>query len=58
MRRWICRDCFYIYEPMFGEQDYGIPPGIPFEDLLDDYRCPNCGAPKSHFSPIMSEMIQ
>jgi rubredoxin len=28
----------------------GIPPGTPFEDLPEDYRCPICNASKDYFS--------
>jgi rubredoxin len=27
----------------------GIPPGTPFEDLPEDYRCPICNAGKDYF---------
>ena len=28
---------------------FSIPPGTPFEQLPDDWTCPDCGAAKSDF---------
>lgn len=36
--KWVCSVCGYVYD---GE--------IPFEQLPDDYKCPQCGHPKSVF---------
>jgi len=44
-----CSICGYIYYPEKGDQGSGIAPGTPFEDLPDDWTCPNCGALKSDF---------
>ncbi len=41
MKKWKCSVCGYIYDE---EKE-----GIPFEDLPDDWTCPQCGAPKSAF---------
>lgn len=48
MRRRHCpeSDCPYAYNPNFGDPTQGIPPGTPFEDLPDDWICPECGHPK------------
>jgi len=40
--RWVCLECHYIYDPAKGDPKGGIPPGIPFEDLPDTWRCPEC----------------
>jgi len=47
-----CGNCGYIYDPAIGDPDGDIPPGTPFEDLPDDWRCPQCAAPKSGFAPL------
>ena len=41
--------CGYIYDPAEGDPDNGIAPGTPYEDLPEDWVCPNCGLPKSEF---------
>jgi len=40
--RWVCLECHYIYDPEKGDPKQGIPPGTPFEDLPDTWRCPEC----------------
>lgn len=49
MKKYKCIVCGYIYDPEAGEPESGIPPGVPFEDLPDDYLCPICGAGKNEF---------
>lgn len=39
-----CRPCGFIYDPNVGVKDYGIEPGIPFEELGEDWVCPKCAA--------------
>lgn len=43
LKRYRCRLCGYVYSPLRGEPQHGIPEGTPFEDLPDDYVCPVCG---------------
>lgn len=53
-QRWICTfdQCTpYIYDPAVGDPDSGIPPGTPFQDLPDDWFCPDCGTVKADFIP-------
>jgi rubredoxin len=49
MAKYICTVCGYVYDPEFGDPESGIEPGTPFEDLPDDYVCPECGAEKDAF---------
>jgi rubredoxin len=51
MQKYICTVCRYIYDPEEGDEDGGIAPGTPFEDIPDDWVCPTCGAAKSDFEP-------
>jgi rubredoxin len=52
MEKWECLACGYIYDPSKGDSDGDIPPGTPFEDLPDDWVCPECGAGKDMFEKI------
>lgn len=52
MHKYICDVCGWVYDPEQGDSDSGIAPGTPFEELPDDYVCPECGAPKEDFSPM------
>ena len=42
-KRWVCKQCNYIYSEQIGEPHNGIKPGTRFEDLPDTYVCPVCG---------------
>jgi rubredoxin len=49
MTKYVCRICSYVYDPERGDPDAGIEPGTRFEDLPDDWVCPECGAIKDQF---------
>ena len=52
MTNWRCTVCDYVYVPEYGDPKRGIPPGTPFEELPEDWKCPECGAPKSMFQKV------
>ena len=52
-RQYVCQQCGYIYNPAKGDRKGKIPPGVPFEELPEDWTCPLCGAKKSRFSPML-----
>lgn len=45
-----CSICGYVYDPAVGDPDSGIPAGTRFEDIPEDWVCPNCGASKADFA--------
>jgi rubredoxin len=49
MEKWECLVCGYIYDPEAGDPDNGVDPDTTFEDLPDDWVCPECGADKDEF---------
>jgi rubredoxin len=49
MEKWECQVCGYIYDPEEGDPENNIKPGTTFEDLPDDWVCPQCGASKDEF---------
>lgn len=49
MEKWECLVCGWIYDPAKGDPSQGIPPRTPFEELPEDWLCPECGAPKDMF---------
>lgn len=51
MKTYICTICGYVYDESVGVPEQGIAPGTKFEDLPEDFTCPDCGAPKSLFEP-------
>lgn len=48
-RKYVCVVCGYIYDEAEGDPDGGLPPGTRFEDIPDDWVCPECGAAKDDF---------
>jgi rubredoxin len=52
-RKWACAVCGYIYNEALGEPDEGFPPGTRFEDIPDDWSCPDCGVSKRSFRLLM-----
>ena len=49
MSKYRCTVCGYIYDPAAGDPDEGVDAGTAFENLADDWVCPECGADKSFF---------
>jgi rubredoxin len=50
--RYKCKLCGYIYDPKVGEIRSKIEAGTEFEDLLESWKCPSCGAAKRQFKKI------
>lgn len=51
MKKYVCNACGYVYDPQAGDPDNGVEPGTAFEDLPDNWVCPECGVGKEEFSP-------
>ena len=51
MQKYICTACDHIYDPAIGDPEHGIEAGTAFEDLPDDWECPDCGVGKEDFEP-------
>jgi rubredoxin len=51
MQKYVCDVCGWIYDTDEGVPEQGIEPGTAFEDLPDDFVCPECGVGKEDFSP-------
>ncbi|MDX2483449.1 MAG: [NiFe]-hydrogenase assembly chaperone HybE [Pseudodonghicola sp.] len=44
-----CKICWTPYDPAEGDDTRQVLPGTPFLALPDDWKCPNCDAPKEQF---------
>ena len=42
-KKYECVICGFIYDEAEGLPDDGIPPGTRWEDIPDDWECPDCG---------------
>jgi len=49
VRRWQCFYCGHVYDEAVGDEAHGVAPGVRFEDLPEDWICPDCGATKGDF---------
>jgi rubredoxin len=52
MEKWRCMVCGYVYDPEEGDLSNNVEPGTAFEDLPEDWICPECGAPKDQFEKM------
>lgn len=52
MARWECIVCGLIYDEREGWPDDGIAPGTRWEDVPDDWTCPDCGVGKDDFELV------
>lgn len=52
MRKWQCMTCGFIYDEAEGLPDQGIAAGTRWEDVPEDWVCPECATPKSDFEMV------
>ncbi|MDC0933855.1 rubredoxin [Arcobacteraceae bacterium] len=52
MKKYICDVCDYVYDPELGDPENGVPAGTAFEDLPEDWTCPDCCVDVDDFSVI------
>ena len=51
-RNWMCVVCGFIYSEADGLPEEGIAPGTRWEDVPDDWTCPDCGVGKDDFEMV------
>ncbi|MCB5944264.1 rubredoxin [Acidocella sp. KAb 2-4] len=54
MKRYICLFCGFIYDEAKGMPEHGIASGTRWEDVPEDWMCPDCGNDKAAF--VMEEL--
>ena len=52
MKKWECIICGLIYDEAEGWPDDGIKPGTRWDDVPNDWICPDCGVNKDDFEVI------
>ena len=50
---YVCTVRGYIYQPKLGDPDAGIKEGTSFEELPEDWECPDCGSEKEDFEELV-----
>lgn len=51
-KTWMCVVCGLIYDEKEGWPDDGITPGTRWQDVSENWCCPDCGANKDDFEMI------
>ncbi len=49
MKRYACAVCGLVYDEAEGWPEDGIAPGTPWEQVPEDWKCPECGVGKDDF---------
>ena len=52
MKKWICVICGFVYDEEKGMPEEGIAARTRWEDIPEDWECPDCGVGKSDFEMI------
>lgn len=52
MKKWLCIICGWIYDEAKGWPADGIAPGTRWEDIPQDWVCPDCGVAKADFEML------
>ena len=52
MKNWQCRVCGLIYSEAEGRPEDGIPAGTSWDDIPDEWSCPDCGVVKRKFQMV------
>ncbi len=52
MKQWECIICGWIYDEAKGLPEEGIAPGTRWEDIADDWVCPDCLVGKNDFEMV------
>lgn len=58
MSKWECIVCGLIYDEKEGWPDDGIAPGTKWEDVPEDWLCPDCGVGKEDFELLEEEVVE
>ena len=52
MKKWQCIVCGWIYDEAEGCEEESIAPGTAWENVPEDFVCPECGVSKEDFEMI------
>jgi rubredoxin len=52
MKKWQCVVCGFIYDEEEGLPEEGIAPGTRWEDIPENWTCPDCGVSKADFEMV------
>ncbi|WP_040260336.1 MULTISPECIES: rubredoxin [Pseudomonas] len=52
MKKWQCVVCGFIYDEAAGCPEEGLAPGTSWDDVPEDWLCPDCGVGKNDFEMV------
>ncbi|MEK7815997.1 MAG: rubredoxin [Pseudomonadota bacterium] len=52
MKSYMCVICGFVYEEEQGRPEEGIAAGTRWEDVPENWKCPECSATKSDFEMV------
>ena len=52
MKKWECVVCGFIYDEAEGLPDEGIEPGTAWNNVPEDWVCPDCGVGEDDFEMV------
>ncbi|HIE49994.1 MAG TPA: rubredoxin [Gammaproteobacteria bacterium] len=52
MKKWECIVCGWVYDEAEGWPEDGIEPGTKWDDISEDWVCPDCGVSKEDFEMV------
>ena len=58
MSKWECIVCGLVYDEAKGWPDDGIAPGTKWEDVPEDWLCPDCGVGKEDFELLEEAPVE
>jgi rubredoxin len=47
-----CLQCGFTYDEVLGWPEDGIEPGTRWDEIPEDWSCPDCGAAKADFEMV------
>jgi len=51
-KQYMCVVCGFIYDEERGLPEEGIAPGTRWDDIPEDWQCPECGVGKADFEMV------
>lgn len=52
MKTYQCVVCGFVYDESIGMPEEGIPAGTRWNDIPDNWECPDCGVSKADFDML------
>lgn len=52
MKSYMCVICGYVYDEAKGDSEHGLAPGTIWNDVPENWVCPDCGASKQDFEMV------